>query len=213
MANDPVNVTDPSGGLSINFGTINTLGRIGVAAAGAAIGYAADRLSGGNGWKGAAIGGGLALGATFIPPFDISTIAGVLTASGATIAVNTVNIGASVVSNPLVVQSNPYAQFAGSSQTSLKNVDDFTNDSYRISNTIPINVSAGRFQEGGALSSRSFNFTQMTGNMFEAGVSGLFYQVNIFLRFQEYLCWLPEFNKRRQELWPSRGCIYFSRRF
>jgi RHS repeat-associated protein len=71
MGNDPVNGVDPSGGFSVNFGTITTLGRIGVAAGGAAVGFAIDKLSGGNGWAGAAIGGGLALGATFINPFDI----------------------------------------------------------------------------------------------------------------------------------------------
>jgi RHS repeat-associated protein len=86
MGNDPNNLTDASGGLSINFGTINTLGRIGVAAAGAVGGYLFDRSRGGNGIKGAAIGGGIALGATFIPPFDISTLAGVLSGAGPTIA-------------------------------------------------------------------------------------------------------------------------------
>jgi uncharacterized protein (TIGR02594 family) len=74
MGNDPVNNTDPSGGFSVNFGSITTLGRIGVAAGGAAVGFAIDKLSGGNGWAGAAIGGGLALGATFIKPFDIGAI-------------------------------------------------------------------------------------------------------------------------------------------
>jgi RHS repeat-associated protein len=71
MGNDPINNTDPSGGFSVNFGSITTLGRIGVAAGGAAVGFVIDKLSGGNGWAGAAIGGGLALGATFINPFDI----------------------------------------------------------------------------------------------------------------------------------------------
>lgn len=109
MGNDPVNVTDPSGGLAIDFGTINTLGRIGVAAAGALIGYAADRLSGGKGWKGAIIGGGLALGATFIPPFDIGKVAGILAGAGATISIVT-----SVAQNPLVQEAiNPVASFAG----------------------------------------------------------------------------------------------------
>jgi CPA2 family monovalent cation:H+ antiporter-2 len=64
MGNDPVNGVDPSGGFSVNFGTITTLGRIGVAAGGAAVGFTIDKLSGGNGWAGAAIGGGLALSST-----------------------------------------------------------------------------------------------------------------------------------------------------
>lgn len=120
MGNDPINVTDPSGGLSIDFGTINTLGRIGVAAAGALIGYAADRLSGGKGWKGAVIGGGLALGATFIPPFDIGKIAGLLAGAGATISIVT-----SVAQNPLVVQNNPNVHFANNSQTAKKSTPWF----------------------------------------------------------------------------------------
>jgi RHS repeat-associated protein len=69
MGNDPVNLIDPSGGLSFNFGTINTIGRIGVAMGGAVAGYIIDKSTGGNGWKGAAIGGAVALAGTFIPPF------------------------------------------------------------------------------------------------------------------------------------------------
>lgn len=80
MGNDPVNLTDPSGGISINFGTLGSFtgsvlaDRALITLGGAAVGYGIDRLTGGNGWTGAAIGGGVALGATFIPPFDISVV-------------------------------------------------------------------------------------------------------------------------------------------
>ena len=77
MGNDPINNSDPSGGFSINFGTIGSFtgsvaaDRALVALAGAAVGYSIDRLAGGNGWTGAAIGGGMTLAGTFIPPFEI----------------------------------------------------------------------------------------------------------------------------------------------
>ncbi len=80
MANDPINTIDPSGGIGIDFGTIGQItgsvlaDRALITTAGAAIGFGIDKLTGGNGWTGAAIGGGVALGGTFIPPFDIANI-------------------------------------------------------------------------------------------------------------------------------------------
>ena len=71
MGNDPVNGVDPDGGLGVNLGTITLLGRIAVTAGGAAAGYLIDKNNGGNGWDGAVIGGAIALGATFIPPFSV----------------------------------------------------------------------------------------------------------------------------------------------
>lgn len=80
MGNDPANITDPSGGFSLNFGflgdvTGSILGdRALVTGAGALIGFAVDKLSGGNGWKGAGIGGGIALAATFVPPINFGNL-------------------------------------------------------------------------------------------------------------------------------------------
>jgi len=101
MGNDPVNLTDPSGGFSIDFGTIGQItgsvlaDRALITLGGAAVGYGIDRLTGGNGWTGAAIGGGVALGATFIPPFDIGAIGNLfkgclpsLAVQGANVALN-----------------------------------------------------------------------------------------------------------------------------
>lgn len=119
MGNDPVNNVDPNGGLSINFGTIGQitgsilLDRALITLGGSAIGFGIDKLTGGNGWTGAAIGGGLALGATFIPPFDIGGLGSLLSntagevgpglaAQGAQLAVYTVSTGA----------TNQYVQFA-----------------------------------------------------------------------------------------------------
>jgi len=93
MGNNPISFADPSGGFSINFGSISTLRRIGVTAGGAAVGFAIDKLTGGNGWTGAAIGGAVALGATFfIPPFDIGAIGGALKGAAPSIANLAVNI-------------------------------------------------------------------------------------------------------------------------
>ncbi|HET7117499.1 MAG TPA: TIGR02594 family protein [Hanamia sp.] len=78
---DPINGIDPSGGISINFGTIGAitgsiaLDRLLVSAGSAAVGFAVDKLAGGNGWAGAAVGAGVGLGATFIPPFSIENLA------------------------------------------------------------------------------------------------------------------------------------------
>jgi len=97
MGNDPINNVDPSGGLGINFGTIGQItgsvlaDRALITLAGAAVGYGVDKLTGGNGWTGAAIGGAVGLGATFIPPFDIGAIGGALKSAAPSIAVNAVN--------------------------------------------------------------------------------------------------------------------------
>lgn len=96
MGNDPMNGVDPDGGFSVNFGTITTLGRLGVMAGGAVAGYLIDKNSGGDGWKGAAIGGAIALGATFIPPFEIGSqvlrVAASAGADAAKVLVNAVKI-------------------------------------------------------------------------------------------------------------------------
>lgn len=92
MGNDPVNNVDPDGGLGIDFGAISTLGRIGVTAGGAVVGFAIDKLTGGNGWTGAAIGGAVALGATFIPPFSIEGVGNALKSAAPSIAIQTTDV-------------------------------------------------------------------------------------------------------------------------
>jgi RHS repeat-associated protein len=82
MGADPINRIDPSGGFLVSFGTLGALtgsawlDRLVVTAVGAGVGYAVDKFSGGNGWVGAGIGGAVAFGATFIPPFDINVLLG-----------------------------------------------------------------------------------------------------------------------------------------
>jgi len=77
MGNDPVNNVDPSGGFSFDFGTVGDVtgsvfgDRALAAGVGAILGFGIDKLFGGNGWKGAAIGAGVGLGATFIQPGSI----------------------------------------------------------------------------------------------------------------------------------------------
>ncbi|WP_447640673.1 MULTISPECIES: DUF6443 domain-containing protein [Chitinophagaceae] len=100
MGNDPVNNADPSGGLAIDFGTIGQItgsalaDRALITLAGAAAGYGMDRAMGGNGWKGAAMGGGMALGGTFIPPFNIGAVsqfASAIANSGAALTARSVD--------------------------------------------------------------------------------------------------------------------------
>lgn len=80
MGNNPVNIVDPSGGIGIDFGELgritgSVLGdRLLVAAAGALIGWGIDKLTGGDGGQGAAIGAAVGFGVTFIPPFDLGAI-------------------------------------------------------------------------------------------------------------------------------------------
>lgn len=139
MGNNPISFADPSGGFSINFGSISTLGRIGVAAGGAAVGFAIDKLSGGNGWTGAAIGGAVALGATFIPPFDIGAIGGALKSAAPSIAIQGAKITADVITQ---THPNPYAQWAGYNPQQPITVDNTKEawNHYIHGNGEPVNI-------------------------------------------------------------------------
>jgi uncharacterized protein (TIGR02594 family) len=82
MGADPINGMDPSGGLDVDFGTVGDLtgsvllDRAIATIGGAMVGFAVDRLSGGTGWTGGAVGAGAGLAATFIPPFSIDMLLG-----------------------------------------------------------------------------------------------------------------------------------------
>lgn len=84
IGNDPINNIDPSGGIGINFGMIGQItgsvlaDRALITLGGAALGFGIDKLTGGKGWTGAAIGGAVGLAATFIPPIDFGGIGGAL---------------------------------------------------------------------------------------------------------------------------------------
>ncbi len=68
MGNDPVNMVDPSGGWAAT-GIFEGMSQAGIIAtttlAGAIVGSIVDKLSGGDGWNGAAIGAGVGLGSNF----------------------------------------------------------------------------------------------------------------------------------------------------
>ncbi len=156
MGNDPVNLTDPSGGISINFGTLGALTGSVLAdmalitLGGAALGCGIDRLTGGNGWTGAAIGGGVALGATFIPPFDIGAIGGALkdaapslATQGAMFASYASNISYSIYQRSFA----PWATFGRMGNTEFHGDNrDYSldpNASSRIWGTAQIDISNG----------------------------------------------------------------------
>jgi len=116
MGNDPANNIDPSGGFTFDFGTLGNItgsvlgDRLLAAGAGALVGFGVDKLTGGNGWKGAAIGAGAGFGATFIPPIDFGNIGGGifnqisnLSTHLPTVAGNILN----VLDRPTTTQSNP----------------------------------------------------------------------------------------------------------
>ncbi|HEY4111129.1 DUF6443 domain-containing protein [Puia sp.] len=81
MGNDPANITDPTGGLTIDFGTVGNLtgsvlgDRLLATAAGAIVGWGVDKLAGGNGWAGLGIGAAVGLGITFLPPVSFESVA------------------------------------------------------------------------------------------------------------------------------------------
>ncbi|MBK7885182.1 MAG: hypothetical protein IPJ81_16370 [Chitinophagaceae bacterium] len=110
MGNNPANLVDPDGGFSLDFGTLgditgSVLGdRLLSAGAGALIGYGVDKLTGGKGWKGAAIGAGAGFGATFIPPINFGNIGNALSKAGSNIIQ-----GAGIVANAV---GNSYAMYA-----------------------------------------------------------------------------------------------------
>ncbi|HMP20597.1 MAG TPA: T6SS effector amidase Tae4 family protein [Ferruginibacter sp.] len=126
MGNNPISIADPSGGLGIDFGTIGSFtgsvlaDRALVTLGGAALGFGIDKLTGGNGWTGAAIGGAVGLAATFIPPFDIGNIGSALGKAAPSIAVHAADIAVQTIvshENEKVIQSgidNQYnVMFAG----------------------------------------------------------------------------------------------------
>ncbi len=84
MGNDPVNFSDPSGGRIFDFGVLGNItgsvlgDRLLAAGAGALAGFGIDKLTGGSGVWGAAIGAGVGFGVTFIPPIDFGGIGGAL---------------------------------------------------------------------------------------------------------------------------------------
>lgn len=103
IANDPINYSDPSGGLSINFGTLGNFtgsalaDRALVTLGGAALGFGINKLTGGNGWAGAAIGGTVGLAATFIPPFDVGAIGGLLKGTAQSLAIQGANLAVNLL--------------------------------------------------------------------------------------------------------------------
>jgi len=94
MGADPINGMDPSGGITIAFGTVGDLtgsvllDRLLATAVGAGAGYGVDKLTGGTGWTGAVVGAGVGLAITFIPQFDINVLLGKNTATAASVTVS-----------------------------------------------------------------------------------------------------------------------------
>ena len=81
MGDDPVNTIDPSGGWAAT-GIFQGMSQAGIMATttlgGAIIGGIVDRLTGGDGWTGAAIGAGIGLGSNFASAFKWGGIGNIL---------------------------------------------------------------------------------------------------------------------------------------
>ena len=132
MGADPVNGNDPDGGWSVDFGTLGALtgsvllDRLIVTAVGAGVGYTVDKFAGGNGWTGAGVGGAVALGATFIPPFDINILLG----------------KTSLTVGSMVVQTAKAATEIDENNISSKNIDR-TTSAWMDDNRTPSGPNAG----------------------------------------------------------------------
>jgi RHS repeat-associated protein len=160
MGDDPMNGIDPNGGISINFGTIGQItgsvlvDRLLVTAAGAGIGYAVDKLAGGNGWAGAAVGGGVGLGATFIPPFEIGNL---LKTAGPSILLNLAKID-----DDIVIQKNLVSSIGQISSSAPKlSPENSTSTPSTITNRLAITQIqslAARYANTFTLSESGFNF-------------------------------------------------------
>jgi uncharacterized protein (TIGR02594 family) len=116
MGDDPMNGVDPSGAFSINFGTVgqitgSVLGdRLLAAGAGALVGFGVDKLTGGSGWTGVAIGAGAGLAATFIPPINFGSFGSALKEAAPSIGIDAANFTLShavqhVTSNQISLQA------------------------------------------------------------------------------------------------------------
>lgn len=112
MGGDPANSIDPTGGITISFGYLGDFtgsiwgDRLLATLGGATVGYAADKLTGGKGWRGAAIGAGLALTVTYLPQltFDFDWLSGSST-EAATAATVTTQVPDQSLLQPLVAAS------------------------------------------------------------------------------------------------------------